>query len=116
MEMQQVLAFKTWRAEDKRTIVATDERQHEALGRPVIVFRAIEKRLEQLERGVMIQVIYEFHVAFKKLGDFSIQRLQTVALGLRLQQLIDFCQRFRKLERVRAIALRPVPKRLDFIR
>src|SRR5215469_14716907 len=100
LQMDCIAAIEPGRAEDEWPIVSLDLRKHYALQRRVIKLALVKKRLDQTERGVIVQVINEFDISLKALWHLRVQRFQTVACAFLPQQRIELLDRTRKCNKV----------------
>ncbi len=100
-------------AEHERPVVLADQRQHQALRLGHVVAAAVEQRLDQPERRLVVEVVHQLDVAAQRLGDLGVQRLQREALGLLPQHVVELRDGGGELQQMGPLPLGAVDQRLD---
>ena len=101
------------RAEDERPVVPVDQRQHQALGRLLVMGAAVEQRLDEPDRGLVVEVVDQLHEAPQPFRDAGVERLEGEAPGLLAQQVVELLDGRRELEEVPPVPFRPRDQLLD---
>src|SRR5262249_43545581 len=77
--VQMVVVFKPWRAEGKRSIVGSGQRQRDRLQSVVVIAAPVEQPLYESRRRMVVQVVDEFDIPFQNRGYLLIQGLERLA-------------------------------------
>src|SRR5215475_5475214 len=98
--MNCIAAIKPRCAEDEWPIVSLDLGEHYTLQRRVIELALVKKRLDQTERGMIVQVVNEFDISLQALGHFGVQRFQTEACAFFAEHCIELLDRGRQFNEI----------------
>src|SRR5262249_1703351 len=74
-----VIVFKPWRAEGKRSIVGSGQRQRDRLQPLVVIAAPVEQSLYEPRRWMIVEIVDEFDIAFQNRGYLLIQGLERLA-------------------------------------
>src|SRR5262249_7797181 len=77
--VQMVIVFKPWRAEGKRSIVGSGQRQRDRLQSLVVITAPVEQSLYESRRRMVVQVVDEFDIPFQNRRYLLIQGLERLA-------------------------------------
>src|SRR5580698_4173674 len=94
-EMHISLLLKSRGAKHKWPVIARDEREHNALQLRIVEVARVQERLQQSKRDVVVQVIHQFHVSLKKVGNNGIKWFKRVPLGIRTEHRIELADGLR---------------------
>lgn len=86
----------------KRPIVVFGEPKGETLQRLVVEGAVIEQGLKKSVGDVMVEVVYQFHVAFERVGYFFVGAFQRIPFGMLPEHGLEFTNGFGQIEEVGA--------------
>src|SRR5215510_13341573 len=104
-EMHAIITVEPGRAQDKRPIIAANERKHEALRPRIVETALIQQRLKKPKRGMVVSIVYEFYTSAQGSRYPVIKWLERCSFGMLSQYCIQFRDSGGQLQQMRAVLL-----------